>query len=75
MTTTITVRGQTVVPAAIRHAFGLTPQMKLEWIQDAKSIRVVPVAEDAIGAARGALGKTNLTKALLRHRAADKRHE
>lgn len=35
---------------------------------------VVPVVADAIRAARGALGKTTLTKALLRARAADKRH-
>ena len=34
----------------------------------------VPDIADAIRAARGALGKTTLTKALLRARAADKRH-
>jgi len=75
MTTTMTVRGQTVIPASIRRAFGLMPHAKLEWVQDARCIRVTPVPKDAIGAARGALGTTGLNTALLKKRKADKHHE
>ncbi|NDC15524.1 MAG: hypothetical protein EBZ76_10265 [Synechococcaceae bacterium WB9_2_170] len=44
MRSTITARGQTVIPAAIRARFSLGPSQRLEWIVEADgSIRVVPV--------------------------------
>ena len=73
MTTTLTVRGQTVIPAPIRKAYGLKSNAKLEWIDDGKCIRVVPLGPDPIGEARGGLGKTRLRQALLRSRAEEKR--
>lgn len=57
-----------MVPARIRKAYRLESSAKLEWIDDGKCIRVVPLGEDPIGEARGALGKTRLRKALLRSR-------
>ena len=54
MRSTITARGQTVIPAAIRARFGLGPQRRLEWLIEADgSIRVVPVDGDPIVAFRG----------------------
>lgn len=53
MRTTITERGQTVVPARIRRDHHLLPQSKLEWIDDGRTIRVVPLPTDAVQAARG----------------------
>ena len=72
-TTTLTVRGQTVIPAPIRKAHGLRTNAKLEWVDDGKCIRVVPLRGDSIAEARGALGKTHLRKALLRSRAEDRK--
>ena len=43
MTTTLAVRGQTVVPAPIRHAYRLKTSMKLEWVDDGRCIRVIPL--------------------------------
>ena len=44
MRSTITARGQTVIPAPIRARFPLGPSQRLEWIVEADgSIRVVPV--------------------------------
>jgi len=44
MRSTITARGQTVIPAAIRARFSLSPSQRLEWIVEADGcIRVVPV--------------------------------
>lgn len=53
MRSTITERGQTVIPAAIRHRFNLSPAQRLEWVVEGGSIRVVPVQADPIAAFRG----------------------
>ncbi len=53
MMTTVTSRGQTVVPAKIREAHGIDMQSKLEWIDDGSTIRVVPLPADPIQAAKG----------------------
>ena len=69
--TTLTVRGQTVIPASIRKAYGLKSNTKLEWIEDGKCIRVIPLTSDTICEARGVFGKTALRRSLLRSRAKD----
>lgn len=53
MRTTVTSRGQTVVPARIRRDHRIGPQTQLEWIDDGVTIRVVPVSPDPIGSAKG----------------------
>ena len=70
MQSTITARGQTVVPAAIRHQFHLGPADRLEWLLDNGSIRVVPVRADPIQAFRGQ-GKGGATERLLAARRLD----
>jgi AbrB family looped-hinge helix DNA binding protein len=74
MRSTITERGQTVIPAEIRRRFHLTPSQRLEWIVDAEGIRVVPVAENPITAFRGQ-GKGGATTRLLQERAQDRERE
>jgi len=70
MQSTITARGQTVVPAAIRNQFHLGPADRLEWVLDNGSIRVVPVRANPIDAFRGQ-GKGGATKRLLAARKQD----
>jgi bifunctional DNA-binding transcriptional regulator/antitoxin component of YhaV-PrlF toxin-antitoxin module len=70
---TITIRGQTVVPASIRRAFGLDPSHKLQWLADKDGIRVVPIKPDAIAAFRGS-GKTSVAD-LLAERAIEREIE
>lgn len=53
MRSTITARGQTVIPAEIRRRFHLTPSDRLEWVIDAEGIRVVPVRGNPVEAFRG----------------------
>lgn len=74
MRSTITERGQTVIPAAIRRQFRMTTADRLEWLVDAEGIRVIPVRADPIMAFRGQ-GKGGGTRALLRERAADRGRE
>lgn len=67
MRSTITERGQTVIPAAIRRQFHMNPSDRLEWLVDQDGIRVIPVRSDPIAAFRGQ-GKGGSTQTLLKDR-------
>ena len=64
MRSTITQRGQTVIPAAIRRQFHLSPGDRLEWVLDHGTIGVVPVRADPVDAFRGQ-GRGGSTQRLL----------
>lgn len=70
MRSTITSRGQTVIPAEVRRRFNLSPSERLEWVIEGNAIRVFPVKGDAIAAFRGR-GKGGATARLV----ADRREE
>jgi AbrB family looped-hinge helix DNA binding protein len=74
MRSTITARGQTVIPVDIRRRFNLSPSDRLEWIVENDTIRVVPVRENPIEAFRGR-GKGGSTERLLKERSTDKEYE
>ena len=71
MRSTITARGQTVIPAPIRNHFHLSPSDRLEWLIDDQGIRVVPVKDDPVLAFRGQ-GKGGAVTRLLAERAKDR---
>lgn len=72
MTTAVTGRGQTVVPAPIRKSHHLGPASRLEWIDDGHCIRVIPLPADPVAAAQGVLRGCGLAAALLRSRREDR---
>ncbi len=74
MRSTITERGQTVIPAAIRRQFHLSPADRLEWVSDNGFIRVVPVRVNPIEAFRGQ-GAGGATGRLLANRRQDLANE
>ncbi|MEB3263299.1 MAG: AbrB/MazE/SpoVT family DNA-binding domain-containing protein [Synechococcus sp.] len=72
MRSTITSRGQTVIPAAIRERFALGPSQRLEWLVEADgSIRVIPVAASPIEAFRGQGKRGGSTGRLVADRQAE----
>ena len=74
MRSTITARGQTVIPAEIRQQFQLSPSDRLEWIVDASGIHVKPVKSNPIEAFRGR-GSGGSVERLLAERARDRGQE
>ncbi len=74
MRSTITNRGQTVIPAEIRRKFQLTAADRIEWIVEGNQIRVVPVRANPIEAFRGQ-GLGGGVNRLLRERTKDREKE
>lgn len=75
MKTAVTKRGQTVIPAPIRKRYHIEEGDSLVWIDDAETIRVVPVARDPIRALRGAGRGEGLLRRLLATRQQDRDRE
>lgn len=68
MESTVTVRGQTAIPSAIRKQYNIAPKTKLEWIDDGHSIIVIPIPDDAIKSLKGRYKDIDLLKVLLKSR-------
>lgn len=68
MESTVTVRGQTAIPIAIRRRYNITPQTKLEWIDDGHTITVLPLPKEPVKELKGRFKGTNLVGALLKAR-------
>jgi AbrB family looped-hinge helix DNA binding protein len=73
MRSTITARGQTVIPAPIRARFALGPSQRLEWIVEADgSTRIVPVDPSPVKAFRGMGRLGGSSQRLIADRQADR---
>lgn len=75
METTVTKRGQTVIPAAIRKRYGIAEGDYIAWLDDGATIRVVPIPADPVRGLRGAGRGERLTGKLLAERHKDKQRE
>jgi AbrB family looped-hinge helix DNA binding protein len=72
MKTSVSRRGQTVIPSPIRKRYGIADGSQLVWLDDGQTIKVVPVADDPIKALRGRGRGMNLTERLLADRKKDR---
>jgi len=72
---TVSSRGQTVVPAALRRRYRIRAGTSLEWIDTGQGIRVIPVPRDVIAALRGCAKGERLWEKLQRAREEDRRRE
>ncbi len=75
MQTSVTKRGQTVIPAAIRKKYHIDAGVHLVWLDDGDTIRVVPVPNDPLLSLRGSGRGKNYTKKLLEERNKDRSRE
>lgn len=75
MQTSVTKRGQTVIPAVIRQRYHIEEGDKLVWLDDGQMIQVVPVPKDAVQALYGRGKGENLVGTLLKERQEDRLRE
>lgn len=68
MKSTVTVRGQTAIPAEIRRRYNIKPNTKLEWIDDGQTITVLPIPQNPLKSLRGKFKEVDLREALLKSR-------
>lgn len=74
MLTTVSIRGQTVIPRDIREKLGITPSTRLEWKIKDGIIIVMPLPADPVQAAVGILeGRGPSTQELLDERKEDRK--
>ena len=75
MQTSVTSRGQTVVPSDIRKRYNIQEGDRLIWLEDETGIRVIPVPKDPIAALKGRGKGEALTDKLLAERQRDRERE
>ena len=75
MQTSVTKRGQTVIPADIRKRYQIKEGDKLVWLEDTIGIKVIPVPSDPITALKGRGQGKELVKKLLADRQQDRECE
>jgi len=75
MQTAITRRGQTVIPAPIRKRYQISEGDHLVWLDDGRTIQVIPVPADAVRELRGLGRGEKLVERLLAARCEDRNHE
>ncbi len=72
MKSTITRKGQVIIPSPLWKKYGLDGGTEVEWIDTGKVIKVIPIPKDLIKALRGSAKGENLTKHLLAERNKDR---
>jgi AbrB family looped-hinge helix DNA binding protein len=75
-TSTVTSKGQLVVPVRIRRRFGIKPGTEVRFIEREGEIVFQPVTKEFIRSLRGFLkSETSVTQDLLRERKAEREAE
>ena len=75
MLSTVTVRGQTAIPAAIRKKYNIKPKTKIEWMDDGHTITVMPVPQDPVKALKGRFRDADLLQALMKSREEERKRD
>ena len=75
MRTTVSQRGQTVIPAELRRRYDITEGTEIEWIDTGTGMKVIPVPSDPVAALRGRGKGERLVEILLEERRRDRERE
>ncbi|HZK66666.1 MAG TPA: AbrB/MazE/SpoVT family DNA-binding domain-containing protein [Chloroflexota bacterium] len=75
MRTTVSQRGQTVIPAELRRRYGITEGTEVEWVDTGTGMKVVPIPPDPVAVLRGRGKGEGLLDALLKERRRDRERE
>ena len=74
MPTTVSVRGQTVIPSVIRKKYKIGPNTKVEFIDTGNEIVLVPIPPNAFAHSKG-IFKGVSTNDLIRERRRERKLE
>ncbi|TAK35893.1 MAG: AbrB/MazE/SpoVT family DNA-binding domain-containing protein [Chloroflexota bacterium] len=72
MRTTVTLRGQTVIPAELRRRYGIADGTQVEWVDTGAGLKIIPIPPDPIAALRGIGKGEHLVERLLEERRRDR---
>ena len=72
---TVTPKGQIVIPKEIRARYGIIKATIIHWIQKGEGVLMIPDSEDAVIAAKGMIPKSGLIEKLMQSRRADRLKE
>jgi AbrB family looped-hinge helix DNA binding protein len=75
MLTTLSKRGQTVVPAAIRKRHHIQEGDRLVWIDDGEMLKVIILPGDPVRALKGIARGEQLVQELLKYRREERARE
>jgi AbrB family looped-hinge helix DNA binding protein len=75
MRTTVTQRGQTVIPAELRRRYGITEGTEVEWVDTGTEMKVIPIPSDPVAVLRGRGRGERLLHTLLEERRRDRKRE
>jgi AbrB family looped-hinge helix DNA binding protein len=67
----VSVKGQIVIPAELRHKYGLEPGMAVRIVDTGHGILLKPITEKAISELRGVLKDSGVLQSLLDERRDD----
>jgi AbrB family looped-hinge helix DNA binding protein len=75
METRVNSKGQIVIPAALRHKYGIKEGTKIILTDNGDSITLKPITEQHLRSLRGSLKGKGLLKALIEERRKDRERE
>ena len=75
MDTRVTSKGQIVIPAALRHKYGIKEGTRIIVTDNGDSITLKPITEPYLRSLRGSLKGKGILKALVEERRKDRERE
>jgi len=75
ISSTVTSKGQVVIPKRLREKYGIRSATLIRWIEKDQGILMVPESEDPIVTVRGMFKGSGILKAYLKEKKLEKQRE